>query len=247
MFEAALGYHLTLKSTNKKTGPIPVSTTTAETCPTDCPFNHANAGGCYAASGPLALFWAQITNGTKGVSYDVFLTSVSALALGTLWRHDQAGDLPGKGNVIDVADLMRLVEANRGKRGFTYTHKPVLGDSLLARTNRAAVADANANGFTVNLSGNNLAHADELAALAIGPVVTVLPSTVHGNVKVETPQGRRVVVCPATYRDNVTCMTCGLCQVRDRKVIVGFPAHGSAKSKADTVARTETSAHAISA
>ena len=100
----------------------------------------------------------------------------------------------------------------------------------------AAVREANACGFTVNLSANNPTHADELAALSIGPVVTVLPAAVHGNVKVETPEGRRVVVCPATYREDITCASCGLCQVRDRKVIVGFPAHGAAGTAANNIA-----------
>jgi hypothetical protein len=34
--------------------------------------------------------------------------------------------------------------------------------------NRIAVTEANAHGFTVNLSANNATHADELAALEIG-------------------------------------------------------------------------------
>ena len=45
-----------------------------------------------------------------------------------------------------------------------------------------------------------------------------------------TPDGRRVVVCPATYRDDVNCKSCGLCQ-KARDVIVGFPAHGARKGR----------------
>ena len=44
----------TAKSSNKKTGPMPVSTTSSETCPTTCPFK---GNGCYAESGPLAFLW----------------------------------------------------------------------------------------------------------------------------------------------------------------------------------------------
>src|SRR4029077_17091525 len=113
----------------------------------------------------------------------------------------------------------------------TYTHKPLTAE------NAAAIQHANANGFTINLSGNNLAHAAELAAAKIAPVVVVLPASVEGNVTVATPAGRRVVVCPATYRDDVNCGSWGLCQVRDRKVIVGFPAHGAGATAADAVAR----------
>jgi hypothetical protein len=166
-----------------------------------------------------------------GVAWDEFTKQVSKLNKGALWRHNQAGDLPGDGSTIDSAALAKLVRANKGKRGFTYTHY----DSLANEGNRDAIAHANANGFTINLSANNLAHADSLAALEIAPVAVVLPSNVTGNVKLATPQGRKVVVCPATYRDSVSCAACGLCALQ-RDAIVGFPAHGVQKRKADAIA-----------
>lgn len=229
---------LTLKSTNKKTGPIPVSTTSAETCPSACPLQVA----CYAKQSNLGADWRALTSATSNTykrpsggtshanDWDTFCVKIAALPLGQLWRHNQAGDLPGNGNAIDAAKLAQLVKANRGKRGFTYTHKP------LTKRNAAAIRDANVGGFTVNLSADDLREADQLASLAIAPVVTLLPAEIHGNVKIETPAGRRVVVCPATYREDTSCSTCALCQVRDRKTIVGFPAHGAAKRKATTIA-----------
>jgi hypothetical protein len=223
--------HLTLKSRNAKTGPIPVSITSANSCPASCPFNRGN--GCYAAGGPLAINWGRVNDGKFGGGWESFCDKVAALPMGQLWRHNQAGDLPGEGETIDAGALMSLVAANRGKRGFTYTHKPMDNPS-----NRACVKQANADGFTINLSANNLSHADRLAALGIAPVTVVLPADVDGaKVKtVSTPGGRTVTVCPATYRDDVSCASCGLCAVRDRKVVVGFPAHGATKRKASAVA-----------
>lgn len=217
---------LTLISRNEKTGPIPVSTTTKDACP-PCVFE---AKGCYAKGGPLAIFWAKVTAGTAGTDWAAFLTSVRKLRARTLWRHNQAGDLPGSGGKIDVEALAQLVSANRGKDGFTYTHYNVTNDLV----NRDAIRAANAGGFTVNLSGNNLTHADALADTGAGPVVVVLPSSVNGNQKLATPAGRVVVVCPATYRDDVTCASCGLCQ-RQRSSIVGFPAHGVSKKHVDAL------------
>jgi hypothetical protein len=130
--------------------------------------------------------------------------------------------------------LDALVAANKGKRGFTYTHKP-----LDKAAERDAIARANANGFTINLSANDLSHADKLADLAIGPVVVVLPANATQNTV--TPVGRKVVVCPATIRDDVSCADCGLC-ARLRDAIVGFPAHGTSKRKADAIARQEVAA-----
>jgi len=69
-----------------------------------------------------------------------------------LWRHNEAGDLPGEGDDIDVPKLRALVQANRGKRGFTYTHKPVLDNPQ----NAVAIKCANQNGFTVNLSADSI-------------------------------------------------------------------------------------------
>lgn len=221
--------HLTPVSRNVKTGPIPVSTTSAESCPSACPFNNANKGGCYAESGPLAIHWRKVTQGKAGDMYGAFLDKIARLPKGQLWRHNQAGDLIGAGDTLDVQALSLLVKANKGKRGFTYTHKP-----LASQQERDAIKQANANGFTVNLSGNNPAHADTLADMGIGPVVTVLAADATENTT--TPAGRKIVVCPATQRDDVSCATCKLCSVANRDCIVGFPAHGTSKRKASAIA-----------
>lgn len=222
--------HLTPVSRNVKTGPIPVSTTSAESCPSACPFNNANKGGCYAESGPLAIHWRKVTQGKSGDSFGIFLDKIARLPKGQLWRHNQAGDLIGQGDTLDVQALSLLVRANKGKRGFTYTHKP-----LATESERQAIAQANKEGFTVNLSGNNPSHADTLADMGIAPVTTVLP--VDQTENTYTPKGRKIVVCPATQRDDVSCATCKLCAVASRDVIVGFPAHGTSKRKASDIAK----------
>jgi hypothetical protein len=103
------------------------------------------------------------------------------------------------------------------------------------KANRAAIATANALGFTVNLSANNLEHADKLADLGIGPVVTVLPHDFNAR-KTTTPKGRTVIQCPATYREDVACDNCQLCQRQVNRAIVGFPAHGIGKKRATLAA-----------
>lgn len=222
--------HLTAKSKNAKTGPIPVSTTSAATCPSSCPFN--NGGGCYATGGPLAMHWRKVTSEERGTGWTEFCDTIAALPEGQLWRHNQAGDLPGDGLTIDPLAMNELVHANAGRKGFTYTHYPVTGVSTAEATNRREIKHANDSGFVVNLSANNMAHADHLASLGVGPVVTVLASDVTENTR--TPEGRKVVVCPATQRDDVSCATCKLCS-RHREAIVGFPAHGASKRKATAI------------
>lgn len=218
--------HLTLKSRNEKVGPIPVSTTSAKTCPSDCPFKKS---GCYADGGPLALFWGKVTREDAGTDWNTFCGQVAALPEGQLWRHNQAGDLPGDGQVIDQVALRSLVLSNEGKKGFTYTHY-----NMSNASNINAVHNANRLGFTVNLSGNNLKHADSLAALNIGPVVCVVPED-HPEHST-TPEGRKVVVCPEQTGKAKSCAECKLCQKVDRAVIVAFRAHGVSKRKAIAIA-----------
>jgi len=221
--------HLTMKSANSKVGKIPVSTTTSATCPSVCPFNHANEGGCYANAGPLAMHWAKVSEGHRGDTWSVFIGKVANMMDGQLWRHNQAGDLPGNGYTLDATSCFQLSEANKGKRGWSYTHYDVLS----SKHNANVVQQMNGDGFVVNLSGNNLAHADDLYDLGIAPVTTVLPSDQMTNTV--TPKGRKVVVCPAVVKDDVSCEDCQLC-ARLRDAIVGFPAHGNGKKKADAVA-----------
>lgn len=252
--------NLTLKSRNKKTGNIPVSTSGKHTCPESCPLKAS--GACYAMAGPLNLFWNKVSENKAGATYERFLDQVRALPDGQLWRHNQSGDLePSKTDpeTIDLTKLTALVEANKGRRGFGFSHY----DPIKNPINNFALYVANKQGLTLNLSGNDIDHADKLAALNIGPVVSVL--SIEYERKTEkgpngkqwaetlpayksriaslpntTPDGHRLVVCPATYQDNVSCKTCGLCQKSNRKTIVGFPAHGASRRKADLIARKET-------
>lgn len=215
---------LTLKSANVKTGPIPVSVTGADSCPDSCPFS---GGGCYAKGGPLAIHWRKVSTGERGMAWHDFLGAIKGLSAGQLWRHNAAGDLLGAGETIDPVALGELVAANHGKRGFTYTHKTNHADNF------QWIRAANNWGFTVNLSANDLTHADSLVDQNAGPVVTVLP--IDGPTKQTTPKGRTVITCPATYRENVNCETCKLCAVSDRQTIIGFPAHGNARAKVQKV------------
>ena len=223
--------HLTLKSTNKKTGPIPVSTTEESTCPRSCPWFRK---GCYADQGPLRLHWKKVSEHSRGSSFTEFLAQIKKLDPGQLWRHNQAGDLPGSNTRINKRLLERLVSASQGRRGFTYTHKPVEGSSTTAKKNRSVIKEANTDGFTINLSANGIKHADKLMKLKIAPVTTVLPSDYDAKItgvrSFTTPKGNQVVICPATYED-ISCSTCRMCAISTRKSIIAFPAHGSQVKK----------------
>jgi len=211
-------------SRNEKIGHIPVSTTSFASCPNSCPLKN---NGCYAEIGPISWHWKKVTEGTRGESWESFCNKISELKDGQFWRHNQAGDLVGDGDNIDQNALRNLIAANYNKKGFTYTHYDPLFNQ-----NAEIIKEANDNGFTINLSANNLKEVDVYVALNIGPVVTILPKDAAKVTK--TAHGNTVVLCPATYNDKITCKSCQLCQ-KQRKTIVGFPAHGLKSTTAEKV------------
>ena len=214
-------------SHNAKLGPIPAAYISEDTCPDVCPLKHS---GCYGDSGPVNIQWKKVSSGKTGTDWPQFLDQVKALPRHTLWRYAVVGDLPHTDGLIDTQLLDGLVNANRGKRGFLFTHHDVA-----IPENQEAISAANAGGLTVNLSADSLADVDRKYALGIGPVVTILPREA-GKVT-RTEGGIRVVTCPATQNKEITCSNCGICQNADRRNVIGFPAHGSGAKKAEAVFR----------
>src|SRR3990167_82474 len=215
-----------LSSKNSKTGSIPVSITESKSCPTSCPLLK---NGCYAKGGRLRIHWSRLDKSRKVKhSWKNFLKQVKGLFPGQLWRHNSAGDLAGTGNHIDKRKMLELINANKGRKGFTYTHKNVLGPSKQSKHNRDLVRLANEKGFTINLSGDNLADAERLADLSIAPVVCIVPLGHPKHSK--TPNGRNVLLCPE-QSIGLTCDRCKLCAKPDRKFLIAFEAHGVSKNK----------------
>ena len=215
---------LTMKSGNRKVGPIPVSTTSADSCPDSC---KQKGTDCYARFGPLGMHWQKVTEGKRGDQWDMFCRAVERFPDGQLWRHNQAGDLPqtARGKIHSVK-TRKLSKASQGKRGWTYTHHTPLDPH-----NAKVIKETNdRGGLTVNLSADSKTDADVYATLGIAPVVCILPSDApaRGN---KTPGGIPIVVCPAQTVDSMSCDQCRLCQKRDRKSVVGFLAHGTASKR----------------
>lgn len=216
-------YHFILKSANSKTGPLPVTYSQRETCPQSCPHYRAD---CYAEDYYTRMSWDKVAD--RGGDLGQLCASIEALPAGQLWRFNVAGDLPGAGEHVDAAALGAIVQANTGRRGFTYTHKKTPEALYWAQC-------ANDWGFTVNLSADDAGEADALANVSRSPLTCIVPMDTPE--KTETPEGRTIIVCPAQTRDDITCATCGLCARADRRVIIGFRAHGSKARVTDALAR----------
>ena len=219
--------HITKKSANAKTGRMPVTTTESTSCPTTCP--HID-GNCYAKSGfHLRNHWQKVTSHQRGGSWSDLCDYIRTLKPRQLWRHNQAGDwgyvTDEQGRELIRLDLLKsLVDANKasGARGYTYTHHKL--DYL---HNLEAVKYANNNGFTTNASCESLAQCDEAIKHGI-PAVCVVDNS--KDVPTHTPEGTKVVTCPAQISDT-NCKDCGLCAQAKRKCVVAFLAHGNRAKK----------------
>ena len=225
-YEGPTRVYLSRSSQNRKTGPIPVTITTGNTCPKkSCPWWN---DGCYAENGYTMIHWGRLHKKSEefGLRWKEFCVEVRRFPEGQLWRHNEGGDLPGEGEDLDTLALEMLVRANKGRRGFTYTHKP-----LLDRDDQRAVFFANQEGFTINRSADNMQQADLFLDEGIAPVVLVLPHTTMTNRPLYTPRGRKVVLCPALVRNDVQCITCKLCALPKRKSVIAFLTHGRSKHK----------------
>ncbi len=204
-----------LESGNVKTGPIPVSTSSPSTCPPSCAWF---GRGCYAEAHYVGARWRRVP--LEGLTWYAFCSRIASLPPGQLWRHNEAGDLPGRGERVDEVLLDELVKANDGRRGFTFTHKHKL------RSNRLPIEAANAAGFAINLSLDSFAEVD--AKRAEGwrvPLTVVVPSDAPQHQR--TPAGAHVIVCPAQVKEGIQCASCGMCALPRRKAVIAFRAHGA--------------------
>lgn len=211
---------LTMVSSNVKTGPIPTTTSDRATCPTTCPFYDK---GCYAKSGPQAIHWRKVSNAERGFVWDEFVNEIRKITKNQIWRHNVSGDLQHNDGNIDYKKLRQLIMANKGRRGFTYTHHK------LNEHNIVSLQNANMMGFTINASCESIEEADRVMTEHEIPAVAVVNSEKTDRFYT-TSSGRKVVTCPAAlFPGKVTCATCGLCQKADRDFVIAFPSHGNAK------------------
>jgi hypothetical protein len=154
-----------------------------------------------------------------------FLRLIRSLPHRQLWRHNQAGDLQDPSTIAGRTALKQLVTANRGRSGFTFSHH------RLTRAVVEAFKAATAQGFTVNASTETIEAADAAVSRGLRAVV-VVPSTDTRRFW-KSPDGNRVVTCPAQIHDDMTCHRCQLCHARPQEVIVAFRAHGASRRRVD--------------
>lgn len=213
--------HFNPSSSNTQLGPIPASTTEKKSCPDSCPVKST----CYAKFHFQGSHWKKVEK--TGMEWGDFLKKVKRMQRGQLWRHNVSGDLPHNDGVINGQDVFDLVGANKGRKGFTFTHHDHTNE-----VNLGIIKFANSSGFTINRSFESLGMADAYMTEHNLPAVCIVPST-ESRRFFTLSSGRKVIVCPAKIHEDVNCSKCGLCADANRKAIICFPSHGTAKRKLD--------------
>jgi len=224
-----LKFHFVKKSGNKKTGIMPVTYNSRQTCPTDCIFKKENGGGCYAENYHTRLNWDKVTAGTRGGSFKELLENIKGLKPGTIWRACVAGDIPANINgEISRTYIKGLTAANKGLKGYSYTHRKLsLGENI------SLLKTANKQGLTINISTETETAADNVIKNKL-PAVMVVKSTETRN-SWTTKGGNKVLICLAQTAGK-SCIDCKLCQDRPSpKLIIAFKAHGNQAKKIDKI------------
>ncbi len=207
-------------SSNVKTGNVPTAWvgTTKDACLSSCkgcpmaPRAIGGDGSCYSHSGSPAIAASSIRKAAaRGADRSLPAALRSAARSARMVRYTAIGD---GGRVADgVADRIRATVRAAGMALVGYTHH--------WREERVAA----------NWRGSLMASCDTLAdadtALAAGWRAAVVVPVDHPT-RSTTPNGAKVVVCPAQVTDGkVTCNDCRLCDGSRPGPVIAFREHGN--------------------
>lgn len=221
--------HLTARSGNSKTGPIPVTYRPMSTCPAECPFL---GNGCYGTGRIFAL----------ANKYAATMRAVDMLAKlahrdpnARFLRDRVVGDILDGSGAIDheYVETVAAVAIAAGLIPFGYSH-------VWRRFTAADVRRIARTGYVMNASCET--REDVRRAINLGMPAVIASDILEDGETFERPDGvtLRVVTCPAQTRDDTTCATCGLCARAERRSVVRFHIHGTARRRAaDTVRKLE--------
>ncbi len=222
-----LTVHLSKKSSNKKLGGIASSTTSANSCSTDCGLFNV----CYAKKGPQSWHWNKVTKGERGTDWLTFCSDVEKLKPNSLFRHNVSGDLPTINGVLDTVklDQLQCATTNAKVNFYTYTHWNV------SQTNRDVIKRFNQPGFVINASTEKIRVAAKYYLEGLDVVITntgLFNFAVNNLKQYKLPtkinycgELIKVVPCPEQYTDSATCASCKLCARSNRDFIVCFKQH----------------------
>jgi hypothetical protein len=225
-------YSFTAVSQNSKTGNIAVTSTSSDSCPTSCPFIKTvivdavkmQLNGCYADYSYTGIQWRKLDK--TGLDFKALLSNIRHMDKSAKLRLNVMGDLPHKDQTILVDLFNQLVDiiVKRQLNTILYSHH-----DLTIESNLIAFQSAFKQGLHVNASCESIEQAKTALDNGINAVL-VMPLN---SPKVQKIDDVKVVQCPNEYNEKIQCINCMIC-AKDRtqnRVIIGFTAHGTGKTK----------------
>ena len=201
-------------SGNAKTGPIGVSYRTVDTCPATCPFLDS---GCYGTG----RLWGYANRAASGMTVGQAIDAIrKASRKGARYFRDRVlGDIDGPDGIGYLAAIAYAC-GEAGVRPFGYTH----AWRTLSADDVQAIRDS---GYVMNASCETLEDIRAATELGLDPVL------VNDNIADGTRvAGRTVVQCPEQTGRVKNCAECGMCAMPDRRNVIRFGIHGTAKRAA---------------
>lgn len=221
---------LVIESKNVKVGPASATYASIEgSCPRDCAQRNA---GCYAQAGNVGVHVNRLDRNNK-LRKRQDAREVARVEARLLREAIKRGDnkLPlrlhvsGDCRTPEAAKILSRAAAKWGNRVWTYTHawktvpRSAWGNvSVLASIDRPEdIAKARERGYA--------------------PAIVV---SQHISSKAVLMHGVKFIPCPAQTKDDVTCVSCGLCMNADRMhrdgFGISFAAHGVTKKRLTVIA-----------
>ncbi len=199
--------HISLKSSNTKTGPMVTTYRTEESCPSTCPLLNA---GCYADGRIRSIPRKYGREGNEAIVALINEPLTNGIRFNVVGDFVLADDSPDW-EYINACNT--VAEARPDVAIISYTHAwRIFKPSDFA--------------FVVNASCETAEDAAE--AIAAGWQATLV-----GGEAGEKIAGKRVITCPAQTRDDVTCASCLLCSKGGAgRAVVNFEIHGPTRNKA---------------
>lgn len=212
-------FNLNPYSSNNKCRGCATIKSDKSTCPPNCPLIN---NGCWGDTFHSAHWWKVTPFNLSGL-----LKEIRNLSYNQLTRLWEVGDFPGRKGVIDSESSIKIAHALKRVTAWGYTHYAPIKKNIDTLREISKY-------ISLNLSANNLREADKYKDMGFD--VTVLCHSKTPNFTFKTPNGVKVVMCPAQSKKVKNCASCTshlLCHQKNRDYIIGFYSHGSQKKIVD--------------
>jgi hypothetical protein len=213
-------YQFVANSHNKKTGSMPVTSTSSNSCPLTCGLYK----DCYGKSSYTRIQWDKLDK--KGIDFNQLINLINSLRKNSPIRFNVVGDLTNNDGIVDATKLIKLANTvkNRDLDMILYTHLE------LSYLNVKSFQLAFSKGLNINISCEAIDKAKKALNYGLNTVIVLPIGSINKVLKIDD---LIVVRCPNEYNAKIQCVKCMLCS-KDRvekRVVVAFTAHSTSKKR----------------